>query len=103
MTTSERRRAEQRPMAGGRRATDPIVDLESETRPFVTLTMLATYFMVERRFLIECVKAHLLKVYTLKGSEWRVKTVDARAFERSQLHPASHDTKPRQVAPVRAR
>lgn len=89
MTAERRRPGSQSPRAGGRRANDPIVDLESEPRPFVTLTMLATYFMVERRFLIECVKAKLLKVYTLKGSEWRVKTVDARAFERSQLHPAS--------------
>jgi hypothetical protein len=93
MTAHERRRADPRPIAGGRRVTDPIVDLETETRPFVTLTMLATYFMVERRFLVECVKEKLLKVHMLKGSEWRVKTANALAFERSQLHPASRQSK----------
>jgi hypothetical protein len=91
---SERRQpGRQRAVAGGQRATDPIIDLETETRPFVTLTMLATYFMVERRFLVECVKANLLKVHMLKGSEWRVKTANALAFERSQLHSAPRTQK----------
>jgi hypothetical protein len=80
-------------VVGGRREDDPIIDLETETRPFLTLTRLATYFAVGRRFLVDCADAGILKVYTLNGTEWRVKLADARAFERSQIRPAANSPK----------
>lgn len=89
MSASTERRRRNLAVLGGRRETDPILDLETETRPFLTLSLLAKYFMVDRRFLVDCVNEGLLKAHTLKGSEWRVKLIHARTFERSQIHPTT--------------
>lgn len=79
---------------GGRRALDPITDLAADTRAYLRLTLLATYFDVDRRFLVKCIEAGVLKARLLNGTEYRVKRVDALAFEQSQLHPASDPCTP---------
>ena len=61
----------------------PLKDLQSHSEPYVTVAELAEYWLVGRKQIYKQIEAGTLPAIRLGPRLLRIRTVDARAFERS--------------------
>lgn len=78
--TGEDRRGLGRPK-GGRRSTEPIINLEHHATPFVTVSQLCDYWCYHRNTLLEWIEKGRLPAMGGPG-EYRIRTSDALMLER---------------------
>ena len=69
----------------------PLKDLQSHPEPYVTVAELAEYWLVGRKQIYKQIEAGTLPAIRLGPRLLRIRTVDARAFERSANMRAAHD------------
>ena len=61
----------------------PLKDLQSHSEPYVTVAELAEYWLVGRKQIYKQIEAGTLPAIRLGPRLLRIRTADARAFERS--------------------
>ena len=61
----------------------PVKDLQSHSEPYVTVAELAEYWLVGRKQIYKQIEAGTLPAIRLGPRLLRIRTSDARAFERS--------------------
>lgn len=61
----------------------PVKDLQSHPEPYVTVAELAEYWLVGRKQIYKQIEAGTLPAIRLGPRLLRIRTADARAFERS--------------------
>ena len=61
----------------------PVTDLQSHSEPYVTVAELAEYWLVGRKQIYKQIDAGTLPAIRLGPRLLRIRTADARAFERS--------------------
>ena len=68
-----------------------VKDLQSHSEPYVTVAELAEYWLVGRKQIYKQIEAGTLPAIRLGPRLLRIRTSDARAFERSANMRVSHD------------
>jgi excisionase family DNA binding protein len=61
----------------------PVIDLQSHPEPYVTVAELAEYWLVGRKQIYKQIEAGTLPAIRLGPRLLRIRTLDARTFERS--------------------
>ena len=75
-----------------------VIDLQSHSEPYVTVAELAEYWLVGRKQIYKQIDAGTLPAIRLGPRLLRIRTYDARAFERSANMRAAHEENHREVA-----
>ena len=69
----------------------PLHDLQTHTEPYVTVAELAEYWLVGRKQIYKQIEAGTLPAIRLGPRLLRIRTADARAFERSANMRSAHE------------
>ena len=69
-----------------------IKDLQSHSEPYVTVTELAEYWLIGRKQIYKQIDAGTLSAIRLGPRLLRIRTSDARAFERSAKMGGNQET-----------
>ncbi len=70
-----------------------VKDLQSHSEPYVTVAELAEYWLVGRKQIYKQIDAGTLPAIRLGPRSLRIRTSDARAFERSAKMGGSQETR----------
>jgi excisionase family DNA binding protein len=79
-------------VGGTQRGHMPVKDLQSHSEPYVTVAELAEYWLVGRKQIYKQIEAGTLPAIRLGPRLLRIRTVDARAFERSASMRVSRES-----------
>lgn len=72
-------------MSRRRRTIEPIVDLATHPRPYVTVSALAAYLDCDPRTILRMIHAGAV-LATRVGQQWRIPILEAREVFRSSRH-----------------